>query len=129
MALGPMAGKGGEARSQRRAQVRGDALSVLEDFDGARRQAHFHRLADQGMGDGVIVTLDFDVIVEMDLGLLPGRVFVALHRQRPQHRFLDRLEDTLPTAVALLEGLGIQLDNERTDRIVERGQAEERHVA
>jgi hypothetical protein len=60
--------------------MRGDALAVMEDLDGTRRDAHPYLLARQLAGGRVVVLLDLDVVVEPDRALLPFGVDVRFRR-------------------------------------------------
>ena len=63
------------------AQMRGDALALVEDLDGARGQARLDLLADEAVRHGVVVALDVDVVVERDAAQAPLGVDVGLGRQ------------------------------------------------
>ena len=56
----------------------GHALAAVEAFHGGGGQAHVELAPDEGVGDGVVVALDLDVVVDVDSGLLPFGEHVAL---------------------------------------------------
>lgn len=59
----------------------GDALSAMENFDGASSDARFQYLSDQGVRYAVAMPLDFNVIVDMGLDGLEVGHFIALQWQ------------------------------------------------
>ena len=65
------------------AQVRGDALVLREDLNGGAREAHLDDLTGQLVGHGVVVTLDLDVVVNVDLGGSPGGELVTRREAGP----------------------------------------------
>src|SRR6187401_1948514 len=90
------------------ADMRGDALAAMEDFDGARRDAHPHLLAQQLVRRGVVVLLDLDVIVEPEPALLPLGVDVGLCRQCFERRPLQLLEQRLAARAQVPRDAGIE---------------------
>ena len=73
-------------------QVDGDALSFEEDLDAASSQAHVDLGAGEPVGDGVIVGVDVDVIVDADAATAPLAILVGLGGERLQRRAVDLLE-------------------------------------
>src|SRR5262245_49102781 len=71
-----------------------DPLAAMEDLDGARRDPYPHGLAQQRVWHRVVMPLDFDVIIEADLALLPFRVKVGLDRIGCAERRHEQLTDT-----------------------------------
>jgi hypothetical protein len=59
------------------AQMRRDALVLGEHLDDAAGEAHLHDLPGQLVGNGVVVTFNLNVIVNVDLGEAPGGELVA----------------------------------------------------
>src|SRR5215210_3087039 len=82
----------------------GHQLLTMEDLYAVCRQAHLDRLADQLVRHRVVGALDLDVIIEMNLGLLPGGELVARERQCAQGGALDLGEQAGARAFAALEG-------------------------
>src|ERR1700741_1126884 len=77
--------------------MRGGSIAAMEHFDGVRRDAYPHRLAQQSMRHGVVMVFDFDVIIEGDLAFLPFRVDVRLDGQWLEGWAFDLIEQRTPT--------------------------------
>ena len=73
-----------------------DPLAAMENLDGARRDPHPHRLAQERVRHGVVMPLDFDVVIEADLAFLPFRVEVRFDRQLLERRTLKLVEQRTP---------------------------------
>ena len=89
---GHVRGHGGVFAIGRRPPVSGDALAAMEDLDGGCRQARPNLVAQQAVGNRVIVLLDLDVIVEADPALKPFGIFVGHLRQGFQGRTVELFE-------------------------------------
>ena len=85
-----MLGHGGVAPVPGTAHVGGDALSLMEDLDGAVRDPDPERLFGQGVGHRVIVLGGLDMVIETGAALLPFGVLVGLARQPLQRRLVER---------------------------------------
>lgn len=105
--------------------MRGDALAAMEDFDGARRDAHPHLLAQQLVRRGVVVLLDLDVIVEPEPALLPLGVDVGLCRQCFERRLLQLLEQRLAARAQVPRDAGIEGCDLDGDGRIQLGEREE----
>ena len=70
----------------------GDALAFVENLDAAGGQPRLDLGAGKTVGNGIIVGVNLDVIVDADPGQAPLAVFVRLIRQRPERRAIDLLE-------------------------------------
>jgi hypothetical protein len=79
-----------------------------EDLDRRGRDADLGPLADELIGHAVVVAVDLDVVVDADLGPLPGRELVWPIRQWPESRRIDREKDAAPAAFELSEGPVVQ---------------------
>ena len=88
--------------------VAGHPAATNEDLDGARADPDLGPLADELVWDAVVVAVDLEVVVDADLGPLPGSELVGPGRQRLQCRPVDRVEDAAPAAFELSEGPVIQ---------------------
>ena len=84
---------------------------------------------DQGVGDGVVVAVEFDVGVEVHADLLPLGEDVGLGGQRAQRRAVGGLEGAAPRAGELVEGALVEPREQFGDGAVEFGQREEGAVA
>jgi len=89
----------------------GDALAEPEDLDGRCREAHVDgcALVHQCEGDRVIVTVDLDVIVDVDTGDLPLAVREGRGGQGPQRLSFDLLEEPRPAGLIHSHRSGVQL--------------------
>ena len=99
VAGGHVGALGGVATRHVAACVRGDALVVEEDFDGALGCSPLDDLASELVGGAVVVALVFDVVVDADARLLPGGEGVRLWGQWSQRgltRVLRRANDVIP---------------------------------
>ena len=65
--------------------MRGDALAAVEDLDGGRGQARVGVFVDERVGDGVVMAVELDVMVDVDAGTdFPLAVDEGLRRQRAE---------------------------------------------
>jgi hypothetical protein len=85
-------GNGGVFPVPARPDVDGDALAFVENLDAAGGQPRLDLGAGEAVGDGIIVGVDVDVIVDADPAHAPLAVFVRLVRQRLERRAIDLLE-------------------------------------
>ena len=69
--LGHVLRHGGVTPPARGPDVTGDALAAVEALDGAGRQSDVELSSDQRVGDGVVVPVDLDVVVDVHAGGLP----------------------------------------------------------
>ena len=67
VAGGHVLGKGGVLPVPARPYMDGDALAFVEDLDAAGRHPRLDIGASETVGDGVIMGVDFDVIVDADI--------------------------------------------------------------
>ena len=75
-------GHGGMAPEQVGAHVAGDALSAVEELDGALGVSGVELAPDEGVRDGVVVAFELDVIVDVHADLFPLGEDVGLGWQR-----------------------------------------------
>ena len=125
MGLGHVLGDGGVAALQRGAHMAGDALALVAAFDRMLGEAHVQGLLHQGVGHRVVVTVDLDVIVDVDPHPLPGGVDVRGQGQRAQCRTIDRLEGLASRTGQFPEGPLIEPFQQGGDGRVQLAQAEE----
>ena len=77
VARGHVLGKGGVLPVPARPYMDGDALALVEDLDAAGGHPRLDLGAGEAVGDGIIVGVDLDVIVDADPGQAPLAVFVG----------------------------------------------------
>ena len=129
MGLGHVGGVGGVAEADEAAQVTGHPAVSVQDLDGGRRGAGVDLLAGELVGDGVVVLVRLDVVVDVHPRLAPGAELVALTGKRAQRRSVEALEELLARTVHLLEGPGVQLLQAHGDGRVGLGQRVEAAVS
>ncbi len=110
------------------AEMAHDPAAAMEQFDGARSDACADRLPSQAMGDGVVVLVDLDVIVDADPTFLPLGVFVGLRRQRREGWLVDLVEQLETRRAEMAGRFAIELVDELEDGLIERGQRDEATV-
>ena len=104
----------------------GDALALVEDLDAAGGQPRLDLGASEAVGDGIIVGVDVDVIVDADPAHAPLAVLIGLAGERLERRAVDLLEQLAagdaepPQALALVE-----LRHEFAERGVDVGETGE----
>ena len=81
------------------------------------------------MWHAVEVTLELDVVVDVDLDGLPATDDEVLCRQRSQRRSIQLLEGAASAAWQLLERPLVEIDQQQANRLVELVQGEEAPVA
>ena len=127
--LGHVLVGGGMAALERGARVARDAPSAVQALHGGGGQAHVELAAHQGVGDGVVVPVDLDVVVDVDPDLLPLGEHVTLGRQRAEGGAVELLEQRTPRPRELAERARVESFKQLRDGGVELGQREERSVA
>ena len=80
VARGHVLGNGGVLPVPAGPQMDGDALALVEDLDAAGGQPRLDLGAGEAVGDGVIMGVDVDVIVDADPG---SRAIRCIRRARP----------------------------------------------
>src|SRR4030095_3793035 len=70
-----------------------DQSVIVKELDLAPGGAHPEPLAEQAMGRGVVGSIEDDVAVGVELGLLPLGELPGGERQREQRRTLKAIED------------------------------------
>ena len=106
-------------------QMGGHALAALKDLHRARGEADVDHGPHQGMGDRVIVVVDFDMIVDGDLGDLPLAVDEGRRGQRPERGPVQAREQVLAARPVAAHLAGVQLDEKLPDPRVQGRQREE----
>jgi hypothetical protein len=62
--------------------VTGHPFVFVKTLQGTERDAHIELFLDQQIGYAVVMSVDFDVIVDIDTGLFPLGVLIWANRQR-----------------------------------------------
>ena len=107
-----------------RPYVDGDALALVEDLDAAGGHPRLDLGAGEAVGDGIIVGVDVDVIVDADPADAPLAIFVRLVRQRLERWAVDLLEQLAAGDAEPAQGLPlIELGHELAERGVDIGEA------
>ena len=110
-------------------QVRGDPAVLVEDLHGLGRDPNIDLAAGQRVGNAVEGVPGLDVVVDVDTGLAPLRVLVALGRERLERWPVQILEPAAAAAFGLFERPLVQRGQQRRDGVAEFGEREERLVA
>lgn len=130
MGLGHVGRVGGVAAAAMAADVGGDPLAAMEDLDGRGREARIDVLVDEGVGDGVVMPVQLDVIVDVDASVhLPLAVDEGLGRQGAERGPVQTGEQLVPARAVQAHGAGIQVGQQLGDARVEGGEREEGLVA
>jgi hypothetical protein len=80
---------GGKAAGFVAADVTGDALSAVKDLDGQGGVTSLDLPVNQGIGRAVVMTIDLDVIVDVDAGFFPLGEVIGFGGQRMQGRAVE----------------------------------------
>ena len=78
MRLGHVFPDGGMTAARAAAGMNGNAVMVVEDLDHPVRQSDVDLLADQAVRHGIKTVQHVDVVIGMNLGLLPLGIFERL---------------------------------------------------
>ena len=68
------------------------ALTSAVNLDGLGSKAQFYPFSDEGMGNRVVVPVEFDVIVDADLRVLPLGKHKGVRGKRAQGGLVEALE-------------------------------------
>jgi hypothetical protein len=71
----------------------------MKDLDDAHGRADLDGLSDERVRHAVEPVVEGDAVVDVDLGVPPLRELVAVCRQRPHRRPIDRLEDRAAASI------------------------------
>ena len=105
------------------------ALAAMEDLDRRGAEARVDDLVEQGVGDGVIVALDLDVVVDVDAGDFPLAVDEGLGRQRAERGLIEAFEELAATGAVHAHRPRVEVGDQFGDRPVQFGKREEAKVA
>ena len=129
MRLRPMFPCRTETTRDRRAQMTGHTLAMMEDFHRGCRGADLHFTLRQLIGNAVPMAVKLDVVVDVDAGGLPLTVAVTLAGQRLQRGPVQHVEQRLARTFLLAEGPRIEPGQQFTDGFVDLAQGEERPLS
>ena len=111
------------------ADVGGDALALVEELHGARRQPRIERGVHELEGRRVVLALELDVVVDVDAHALPLGIGEALGGQRLERRAIEALEELAAALPVAAHHAGVELGEQLGDARVQLGEREERLVA
>ena len=123
--VGHVLGDRVEATSSRQARVGGHAVRAEQHLHDARRRPRLDTLADELVGDGVVVVVDLDVVVDVHGAFLPLGHLVAVRRQGPQGGPVQPLVELPPGGAQVLHRAVVDPLEKLPDRLVHLGEAEE----
>ena len=98
------------------------APPAVQALHGGGGETNIELSAHQGVGDGVVVPVDLDVVVDVDPDLLPLGEHVALGGQRAKCRTLKLLEHRAPRPRELAERALVEPFQQPGDGGVELGE-------
>ncbi len=126
MRRGHMGGVGGVLAADITSDMGGDPLAAMEELDGGGGPAGIDELVDEGVGDGVVVPVQLDVIVDVDAGPeLPVARDEGLGRPRAERRAIQAFEEFAPAGAVEAHRAHVQALEQLGDARVERGEREE----
>ncbi len=108
--FGPMLLEGSELAGLKAPHVGCHPLSLVKELHRALGEPHVQFDVNERVWSAVIVLIDGHVVIDVDLGFLPNGQLVRLGRQRQQDGLFVMFKPTVPRAVQLLKGLGVELD-------------------
>ena len=111
------------------AHMGGDALALVEDLDGALGDAGPKFLPHQGMGDGIVMLGDLDMVIETGAALFPFGVREGLGGQWSEGRLIKRFEQLPPLCAQMLCDAPVQRFQRFMDGLVQFGEGEETSIA
>ena len=114
-------GVGGVAATDDTARMRTDALAAMEDLDGGRGQAGVDVFVEERVGDGVVMAVELDVVVDADAGADPPvAVDEDLRREgRAERGPIQLLEELTPAGAVEAHRPGVEIREELGDAGVE----------
>ncbi len=103
-----------------------DALAAVEDLDGGRGQAGVDVFMNERVGDGVVMAVELDVVVEADASAdLPVAVDEGFGGEWPKGGLVQSPEELAATGPVEPHRPGIEIREELGDPRVEGGEGEE----
>src|SRR5262249_7105778 len=111
------------------ADVRGDALTVVQNLDGRRCRSDLDRMIHERMRHAVKAALVLNVIVDIDACVFPLSNLVWQHRQGLHRWAINRLEERAATAFTFGEFSIVELFEQLGDRLIQLSEREESAIA
>ena len=105
----------------RGANVGGNALAFEKEFNGGGGEFRVDSFIDEAAGDAVIMEIDFDVVVDVDLRLLPFGEFVGVVGKRSGGGAVEIVEKLAAGLLDFAEGTAIEGFKKMPDRGVHFG--------
>ena len=103
-----------------------DALAAVEDLDGGRGQARVDVLVQERVGDGVVMAVKLDVVVDVDAGPnLPVAIDEGLGGQRAERGLIQPLEELAAAGAVEPHRPRVEIREQLGDPRVEGGEREE----
>ena len=103
----------------------GDALAAVKDLDGGRGQAGVDVLVQEGGGDGVVMAVELDVVVDVDAGTnLPVAVDEGLGGERAERGLIELLEERAATGAVEPHRPRVEIREQLGDPRIERREGE-----
>ena len=127
--LGHVGGHRAVAPPEGRPLVTGHPSALMEDFDDLRTEARLELLLDEGIRHGIVVPIDFHVIIDVHADQFPLGVLIQLGGQRSEGGTVQGLEHALAGAREFFEGPLIQGHEQIGDRPVQLAEGEAGVVA
>src|SRR4030042_4502669 len=110
-------------------RMAGDPLVFEQDFNRGGCKTDINPLFGKLIGNAVIMSIGFDMIVDVDGGLLPFGIFIGMEGKWFHTRFVNGLKEDSPATAHLFKLAVIELDQLFRDGLVEFCQAEEGMVS
>src|SRR5262245_23311129 len=105
------------------ADVRGHALAAMEDLDGGGGATGIDELVQELIGDGVVMAVDVDVVVDVDAGVdRPLAQGEGLGRERTERGLIELEEQVAPAGAIDAHNLGVERLQQVADARVEGGE-------
>jgi hypothetical protein len=124
------AGVGGVLAADDTPPMRGDALAAVEDLDGGGGQPRVDVFVDKRVGDGVVMAVEFDMVVDADPRAdLPVAVDEGLGGEWAERRPVQPLKELAPAGAVEPHRPGVEIRQQLGDAGVEGGEGEEGLVA
>ena len=102
--LGHVFGQGGVSVFAMTSRVTGHAPVFMKDSDGGGGHTHVELFTFELIGNAVIVTIHFDMVIDIDGRFFPLGKLISMGRQRGQRGFVDGFKKVHPGDFHLLQG-------------------------